>query len=29
MATSRAQRFAAMVDVVHTLVGIINRDEEP
>jgi hypothetical protein len=29
MATSRAQRSAAMVDAVQTLVGIINRDEEP
>jgi hypothetical protein len=29
MATSRAQRSAAMVDAVHTLVGIINQDEEP
>jgi hypothetical protein len=29
MAISRAQRSAAMVDAVHTLVGIINPDEEP
>jgi hypothetical protein len=29
MATSGAQRSGAMVDAVHTLVGIINRDEEP
>jgi hypothetical protein len=29
MATSGAQRFAAMADVAHTLVGIVNRDEEP
>jgi hypothetical protein len=29
MATSGAQRSAAMVDAAHALVGIINRDEEP
>jgi hypothetical protein len=29
MATSGAQRFAAMADVAHTLVGIVNRNEEP
>jgi hypothetical protein len=29
MATSGAQRFAAMADVAHTLVEIVNRNEEP
>jgi hypothetical protein len=29
MATSGAQRSAAMADTAHALVGSINRDEEP
>jgi hypothetical protein len=29
MATSSAQRSAAMANAAHTLVGIINRDKEP
>jgi hypothetical protein len=29
MATSGAQSFAAMADAAHTLVGIVNRDEDP
>jgi hypothetical protein len=29
MATSGAQRSSAMAEAAHTLVGIVNRDEEP